>query len=204
LVSWDVVPGAVSYNIRLNGTLVDTPAPITATYYAVPDTEGIPGKGTRYTVSAVYSGGEESHPSRPLIIDDVAHLPSAPADGEDKSGDILGEEVGITRPTTWDLQTLSSQGVDYYIFPVDSMTPYYIWWADSSNGGAAESATLNITVNAAWYGRNDVPPVVGTGGYGTVGITITSPDPDYTGYIVLTVRAQTPPATGDYRIGYTY
>jgi hypothetical protein len=205
LVSWAPVSGANGYNVRLNGNLLTSP-PITTAYYVELGTP--PARGSRYTVTAVYDDGGEGYPSNTVVVGDVVPLPPAPADEDQTSKNWLVAEVvptpATTRPITWGglaTATLSVQGVDYYVFPVNNQAdPYYIWWAEA---GDVPGLTLDITVTASWYGNNVLIDTADAG-YSTYGIRIPANSPGYTGYVVLKVEAQTPPAGGTYYIGYTY
>jgi hypothetical protein len=197
-LSWSLVDGADGYNIRANGELVNS-SPIATTYYPILDMVPIPAKGTRFTVTAVY-GGSEGPQSTPLVVGEIAELPPALSNGADKSQDIESD-TGSTRPGAMFNTTLSPQGVDYYVIPIDKTKAYYFWWNDAGDGDATK--TLDVSVEASWY-KSGTAAGSGTDGFGIAGITIPVNPPNYIGYVVLEVKPAVAGKTGTYGIAYSY
>jgi hypothetical protein len=196
-LSWESVPNAATYRIRLNGEEVHDE---TATSWRHDNTVAL---GDEYTVSAVYSSGQEGHPAGPLAVKNLGYVYPLAA-GEVDNSSFIRSGSGTTRPARWyDAAVSPGQRAHYYIIPIDkNNTAYRIWWNDSAQGDGTK--TLDVKVSAQWYVTNASINSDVNAGYTSAGITITPNSAGNTGYVVLKVEPSSSGGTGTYGIAYNY
>jgi hypothetical protein len=197
-LSWDAVPGVTGYRIRLNGEPVRD---VSTTLWRHVRSVTL---NDEYTVSALYSGGRESHPAGPWRIGHLGNrYPLAPTEAD--NSEFIVSAAGTARPAQWyDAVLLPGQTAHYYIIPIDnSYGQYRIWWNDFYDGDMTK--TLDIGVSAQW-GKTSVSitPTPVDLGYTNAGITINTNSPDNTGSVVLRVEPYGSGNAGTYGIAYTY
>jgi hypothetical protein len=195
-LSWDAVLGVTGYRIRLNGERV---ADVTATPWRHVRSVTL---NDEYTVSALYSGGRESHPAGPYRVGHLGNTyPLAPAEVDNSK--FIVSAAGTGRPAWWyDAAFLPGQTAHYYIIPIDNgYSEYRIWWNDFYDGDL--SKTLDISVSAQWD-KTGVPITPGQvdAGWTSAGITINTNSPANTGHVVLRVEPGNFGGAGTYGIAY--